>query len=116
MTSQVTRMAEAVAGATSRRGFLGRLTRLAGGAAAAAAGLLATTTAHAKPGGGPQPGKNVTYCCLYAYNTTWTNETFTVCKRGKPGANPCPTWLETKRGVASLSYSKIVSHCRECSF
>lgn len=63
MTKHVTRMAGAVAAATSRRGFLGRLARLAGGAAAGVAGVLTARTAEA--GAGKGKGPKAHWCCQY---------------------------------------------------
>ena len=114
MTRQVTRLAGALAGATSRRGFLGRLARMAGGVAAGAAVVLAAASAHAKPGG-PNTGKPTTYCCFYSYG--YGEDSFVVCKKGKGTENPCPPFIEPKRGdrVAWLGGSWEVSHCRECT-
>jgi hypothetical protein len=49
MSRKATRMAEAVADTTSRRGFLRRLTRFAGGIAAGMAALLAARSGEAAP-------------------------------------------------------------------
>jgi hypothetical protein len=65
MSDKARRMAEAVASVTTRRRFLGRLTRLAGGAAAVVAGVLATRSAHAGRGGNGPAKANL--CCVYWY-------------------------------------------------
>lgn len=59
MSLQAERMANAVAGATSRRGFLGKFVKLAGGAAAGMAGVLAASSVRGAP---PEKTK---LCCEY---------------------------------------------------
>lgn len=59
MTRKATQLAERVAAATSRRGFLKRISRFAGGLAAGMAGLLAARSARA---GKPVKMK---WCCGY---------------------------------------------------
>jgi hypothetical protein len=49
MSNQAKRMAESLTEATTRRGFLGRVARVAGGAAAGMAALLATGSALGAP-------------------------------------------------------------------
>jgi hypothetical protein len=102
MTKQVTRMAGAVAAATSRRGFLGRLARLAGEAAAGAAGLLAATSARA----GKSEGKIL--CCRYI--TAETIE-YSVCRRNK-----CPERMGGWRHPDWLIGWYEVSDCSECGY
>ena len=58
MSNKAIKLAEAVASATTRRGFLGRLAKTAGTAAAVLAGVLVTNTAEAK--------KRQLWCCVYA--------------------------------------------------
>ena len=63
MTRQAKRLAESLAEATTRRGFLGRVARVAGGAAAAVAAVLTAGPALGAPDKKP---------CYY------------VCRSGKP--------------------------------
>ena len=60
MSNQAKRLAESLTEATTRRGFLGRLARVAGGAAAGMAAILATGTALGAP-----PEKETKVCHYY---------------------------------------------------
>jgi hypothetical protein len=109
MTKQVTKITDAVTRSTSRRGFLGRLAKLATGAAAGAAGLLAATPAHGWPGKGPNSGKPKKYCCLYR---DWygSGEVFTTCVNSKDDVEPCPQVV----GDFWLQAVSRVDHCHDC--
>jgi hypothetical protein len=77
MSRKAERVAESIADATTRRGFLGRLARVAGGAAAGMAAILATGSAL----GAPKEKKGCVYTCPpYGYNIVkWV-----------PAHKPCP--------------------------
>jgi hypothetical protein len=63
MTKLAKKLNQATTAATSRRGFLQRVARLAGTTVAAMAGLLATRSANAAPGNGKGPKARL--CCEY---------------------------------------------------
>ena len=60
MSNQAKRLAESLTEATTRRGFLGRVARVAGGAAAGMAAILATGSAFGAP-----PDKELKLCSYY---------------------------------------------------
>ena len=78
MTRKANQLAEMMAKATSRRGFLGRIARLAGGAAFALAGLAAGTAnaGNRETLKGP-PHKDETVC-IY-----WCPDGRFISKRGR---------------------------------
>ena len=68
MTRKANQLAETMARATSRRGFLGRIARLAGGAALALAGLAAGTADAATGEKLKGPYKDETVCIYWCPN------------------------------------------------
>ena len=101
MTRTANQLAATMAKATSRRGFLGHIARLAGGAALALAGLAAGTADAAK--GGNEPARHK-WCCLYAYDQFPDFEL--VCSEG-----PCP---KTIGWGGRLVAKRKVADCRQC--
>lgn len=96
MSDHATKAVDAVARATSRRGFLKRLTRVAGTAAAGLGGVLAAASVR---GGRPQRLK---WCCGYV-----THEGFIYHCTGAP---KCPG---THAGYP-LRYQFQVANCKDC--
>lgn len=98
MTKRAKRLTEAVSNATSRRGFLKRISRLAGNAAIVLGGALAASDARAG-----KPVRKVR-CCTYIRSNF---ATFTKCVRHD---KQCPEWFQG----APLWYVGEAPHCREC--
>ena len=97
MTEKANRLAERIAEATSRRGFLGKLPKLAAGAAAMLAGILAANPARAGK------SKKTHLCCRYV--------TAELIERVKcVGGNKCP---KPGRGEILNGYYRV-SDCSEC--
>lgn len=97
MSHKAKRMAEAVVSAMSRRRFLGRLARLAGGAAAGVGGLLVGTTLHGSP------SKRI-LCCGYI---SAEGISYSVCRHNK-----CPESMGPRKDWL-LGYYEV-SDCSEC--
>lgn len=97
MSDHATKAVDAVARATSRRGFLGQVARLAGGAAAGLAAVLA--------GKSLQAGGKI-LCCRYI--TPETVEYF-VCRHNK-----CPETMGSRRRPDWLTGYREISDCSEC--
>ena len=76
MTRKANRLTETMVQATSRRGFLGRIARLAGGAAVALAGLAAGTASAANGGTlkGPPYKDGETVCIYWCPNGRFTSK------------------------------------------
>jgi hypothetical protein len=65
MTRQAKQMAESLTNATTRRGFLSRLARVAGGAAAGLTAILAAGPTPGSPPGRLAKGNRGTQICYY---------------------------------------------------
>ncbi len=99
MTRQSERIATAMAAATTRRGFLGKLVNLAGGAAAGMAGILAASSVRGAP------RQNTKLCCEYVTNNL--NSVFKCV-----GGNKCPDhW----RGAVLWSVAEVPD-CSYCGW
>jgi hypothetical protein len=97
MTRDATKLTETLTQATSRRGFLGRLTKLAGATAAGVAGLLAARRVDAGP---------TILCCMYV---THFATDYTICRHNK-----CPETRGGGRWKDRLWSYWEVSDCDEC--
>ena len=84
--------------ATTRRGFLGRMTRTAGTAVAAITGILATRSVEAGAGHGKGPNFKKRLCCVYWVGWDYPDWAFVHCTNKKS----CPE--EYQGGILSDYY------------
>lgn len=106
MTKLAKKLNQATTAATSRRGFLQRVARLAGTAVAGVAGVLATRSAGAGAGHGKGPKQQGRLCCLYWVGWDDPNWGFRFCTNKKS----CPE--EYHGGILSHYYE--VDSCDAC--
>jgi len=102
MSKKAMTLASTLAAATSRRGFLGGLGRLAAGTAMALA-AMAAGSAHAAP---KSPGL---LCCWYCYCLDRDCERIT-CNNFCTDRGRCPQ----RSGGHRLSYAIPVASCSDC--
>jgi len=99
MSDHATKAVDVVARATSRRGFLRKVARLAGGAAAGMAGVLAAGSVRGAP------RQDTKLCCEYIKNNS--NSVFKCV-----GGNKCPDhW----RGAVLWSVAEVPD-CSYCGW
>ena len=102
MSNKAVKLAEAVASATTRRGFLGRLAKTAGTAAAVMAGVLVTDSATAK-------GKQHLWCCVYEIDG-FPGEFLYAC------LERCPRRYGNGFVAGTLWAKRKINDCSECGF